>query len=121
MSALTNLRARITRPDGSLADRATIAAEIERAIAEESTRAQPAFDHGRRVDDGPKTPRPDIVPSPQKPSQDGYWWCPNCVREVHPARVTFEEKHDGCGAHRALAETQSVLVYVEEGLGEFRL
>ena len=26
-----------------------------------------------------------------------------------------------CGSHRALAETKSVLVYVNEGLGEFRL
>lgn len=47
--------------------------EPDRAIAEESTRAQTA-------------------------PQDGYWWCPNCVREVHPAQVTFEEAHEVCGA-----------------------
>jgi protein gp37 len=26
-----------------------------------------------------------------------YWYCPNCDREVHSARVTYEEIHDGCG------------------------
>lgn len=36
MSALTDLRARITDPEGHLRDRGTIAAELERAIAEET-------------------------------------------------------------------------------------
>lgn len=35
MSALTDLRARITGPDGHLLDRGTIAAELERAIGAE--------------------------------------------------------------------------------------
>lgn len=39
MSALTDLKARITDAEGHLRDRTTIAAELERAIAEESLRA----------------------------------------------------------------------------------
>lgn len=47
MSALTDLKARITGPDGHLLDRGTIAAEMERAIAEENTRyAQGGMVHG---------------------------------------------------------------------------
>lgn len=40
MSALTDFKARITDAEGHLRDRTTIAAELERAISEESTRAQ---------------------------------------------------------------------------------
>jgi hypothetical protein len=28
---------------------------------------------------------------------EGYWWCDVCLKEVHAACVTYEEKHDGCG------------------------
>lgn len=42
MSALTDLRARITGADGHLLDRTTIAAELERAIAEEHAQSKPA-------------------------------------------------------------------------------
>ena len=70
MSALTDLKSRITGADGHLLDRTTIATELERAIAEENARAQ----------------------------TEGYWWCPNCVAEVHPSRVTLEELHQDCGA-----------------------
>jgi NAD-dependent SIR2 family protein deacetylase len=34
--------------------------------------------------------------------QTGYWWCPECERELHPHEVTFKETHDerygGCGS-----------------------
>lgn len=72
MSSLTDLRARITGPDGHLVDRGTIATELERAIAEESMRAQ-------------TTPA-------------GYWWCQNCVKEIPPSHVTNAENHGECGA-----------------------
>lgn len=84
MSALTDLRARITGPDGHLVGRVAIAAELERAIAEEGMRAQ---------------------------TMDGYWWCPNCVAEVHPSRVTFEEQHQECGARVEYIEAPERAAY----------
>lgn len=38
-----------------------------------------------------------LLAEEQKPAA-GYWWCQNCVKEIHPSRVTFEETHDACGA-----------------------
>jgi len=49
MSALTDLKALITGPDGSLRDRLTIERELAAAIAEESLRAQPVDDRLRQL------------------------------------------------------------------------
>lgn len=27
----------------------------------------------------------------------GYWWCPECKKELHNENVTFEERCDSCG------------------------
>lgn len=45
---------------------------------------------------------------------------PEC-RRPHPEARPLTPYLPLCGSHRAIAETKSVLVYVEEGLGEFRL
>jgi hypothetical protein len=38
------------------------------------------------------------IPQPEA-SETGYWWCPECRREVDARNVTFEEAHDTCGRY----------------------
>jgi hypothetical protein len=32
-----------------------------------------------------------------EPAEKGYWWCPNCKKEISGATVTYQELHDTCG------------------------
>ena len=34
---------------------------------------------------------------PEMTETGGFWWCPECKREVDPIGVTFEENHEVCG------------------------
>ena len=37
-------------------------------------------------------------------SKHGFWWCPECKKEVPPIEVTFDEHHETCG-QRVTAKT----------------
>ena len=38
-------------------------------------------------------------------SKEPCWWCPECLREVSPQMVRYDETHDGCGASVELHES----------------
>lgn len=63
-----------------------------------------------------------VLGQPQLHKGEDIYLCglPEC-RRPHPAEGRLTPYLPLCGAHRAMAETKSVLVFVVEGLGEFRL
>jgi protein gp37 len=63
-----------------------------------------------------------VLGKPQMHKAEDIYICglPEC-RRPHPAVKQITPYLPLCGSHRAIAETKSVLVFVEEGLGEFRL
>ena len=67
---------------------------------DQEPKAESVFVHGRRIDDGPKTPRPNIVPMPQKPALAIMDDCPGSIvtdegvyrveHKDHPIEVRFD-------------------------------